>query len=492
MTVLEYLQKQNQIIEAPCGGNGTCGKCLVEIKMPDGSVGLHKACQITYKEGMVVKIVDKPQNMTILSYNACPQHRDPDKNNRAEKVIHNGETAKYGLAIDIGTTTIAGVLIELDSEGDFSVICDNTVANSGRIFGSDVISRLRAASEGKNAEITGFLRKDIRDIIAGLLMGSGIRDIAYVSIAANTAMVHFLNGFDVSGLGKYPYKTVDIDLITTDFGALFDGLDFMGGTPVYIIPGTGAFIGGDIIGGIFACGLAVEKENTLFLDLGTNGEMALASSGVILTASTAAGPVFEGVSIEYGMPAAQGAICSFELNNRGEISLKTINNLPPKGICGTGVIEIIHGLLRSGRITREGVLEKPFRVARKNDGSYILFSQNDVRQVQLAKAAIRTGIDLLLKKQKLSYSEIKKVYLAGGLGQAIDAKKAADIGLLPKELEEKTIAMGNTSLMGAIKFITGDIDENIKTVEMIRSKCTYLDLASDPEFQNRYLDNLNF
>ena len=492
MTVLEYLQTQNLEIDAPCGGNGTCGKCLVRVKMPYGRISLHKACQITYKEGMSVEIVDNPSNMTILSYNTPETGSEGSINNTRKKVIHNPKTAKYGVAIDVGTTTIAGVLFNMDSDSDEKIICDSCVVNSGGIYGSDVITRVRAATEGKSAEITALLKEDISIVISDLIMKTGIKDISGVAIAANTVMSHFINGFDVSGIGKYPYKTVDTDLITTDLGTLTGGFGFTAAANVYIMPGTGAFIGGDILSGIFGCGLAVENKNTLFIDLGTNGEMALSDGDVIYTASTAAGPVFEGSSITFGMPASDGAICSFELNNSGETMVKTINNLPPKGICGTGIIEICSELLKAGKISPEGVIEEPFKVARKNDGSYILFTQEDVRQIQLAKAAIRTGVNILLEKLKLSYNDIKKVYLAGGFGYNTDIKKASAIGMLPEELISKTVAAGNTSLKGAVKFLTGDIEENIKTLDMIKNKCRYTDLALEEDFREQYMNEINF
>ena len=489
MTVLEYLQEQNLKIRADCGGNGTCGKCLVEIVDEGGYRSLHKACKITYKEGMDIRVVDKPEDMTILSLNNTSVK---EKGSSAGFGYERKKAAKYGVAIDIGTTTIAGVITEINNGEENKTVCDTAVINSGRLYGNDVISRIRAAGEGKNAEITALLRKDISAVISKLIMKSGINEISVVSIAANPTMVHFLMGFDVSGLGAYPYRTVDIDMITTALGMITEGLGFIGDIQVYIMPAVSAFVGGDILSGLFYCGAYYEKENTLFIDLGTNGEMALYNKEDILTASTAAGPVFEGSSISCGTGGTDGAVYYFDVDKNGNFRYKTINNLPPTGICGTGVIEITAALLKKGLITPEGNMENDFRVARRSNGSYIELTQEDIRQVQLAKAAIRTGVDLLIKKRALSYQDIKRVYLAGGFGYNIDVKKAAVIGMLPAELTERTEAPGNTSLLGAIKFIRGDIEKNIYELEQIRSRCDHIDLAMEDEFQETYINEINF
>ena len=489
MTVLEYLRENNIWIESPCGGNGTCGKCLVEVKDENDGYSLHKACKITYKEGMEVRVPDSASKMTVLSYNGIKEPSGEGKNNTS---VNSSKSLKYGIAIDVGTTTIAGVLTEINNDCDEGVITDTVVANSGRIFGSDVISRVKAATEGKSSEITRLLRQDISNVISDLIMKSGVKEISCVCIAANTVMSHFIMNFDVSGLGYYPYKTVDIDFITTDLGSITEDLDFLSGTPVYIMPGMSAFVGGDILSGIFACGFDVEKENTLFLDLGTNGEMAVCYNGVILCASTSAGPVFEGSSISCGMAGTEGAIHSFNIDNMGNFTYKTIHNLPPKGICGSGIIEICAELLKAGKISSEGNLEHTFRIARKSNGSYIEITQEDIRQVQLAKAAIKTGVDILLQKVGCSYEEIDRVYIAGGFGYSIDIKKAAVIGMIPEQLAGKTKAVGNSSLMGAVRFICGNIEENKKRLEDIRGRCSYIDLAMEDEFQSRYINELNF
>ncbi len=489
MTVLEYLRAQGIEISSDCGGNGTCGKCLVEIKDDNGNYGLHKACKITFKEGMTIRLVDKRSEMAVVS---CIDVPDEGKSDKESICYPQGKSPEYGISIDIGTTTEAAVLHELNSGIPGSVIASKTAANSQKTYGFDVISRIKAFNDGKGQDLTDLLREDIRKLISGLIMDSGVNKISTVSIAGNATMVHSLMGYDLSGLGRYPYETVATDLITTTIGGIFKGLDFMNNTKVYIMPGTGAFIGGDIISGLFSCGLPVDNQIDLFIDLGTNGEMAITYNGVIFTASTAAGPVFEGSSISCGLPGIGGAIHTVNINNGSEITFDTINKLPPIGLCGTGVIELTAELLKNGFITREGFLEKEFQISKRVDGKTISFTQNDVRQVQLAKASIRAGIDILVDKIGCYYNDISRVFLAGGFGYHIDPKKAACIGMIPKEVSDRTIAPGNTSLAGAVKLLSGDIKENLDKIEKIRNNCRYIDLATEEDFEKRYIKELNF
>ncbi|MCR5649985.1 MAG: ASKHA domain-containing protein [Lachnospiraceae bacterium] len=487
MTVLEHLRAAGVEIASDCGGNGTCGTCLVEITDENGKKSLHKACKITYKKGMSIRIVDKRPEMSIVGLT--------DAGNGPEKGTKNecypcDKADKYGISIDIGTTTLAGVLTVLDSGCPQKVISSETAVNSQKIYGSDIISRIRAAQEGAAEELTRLLRRDTAGIISRLITDARVDNIAGVSIAGNATIVHSLMGYDISGLGRYPYETVVIDTITTTIGDIFEGLEGLNNILVYIMPGTGAFIGGDIISGLFACGLPVENETDIFIDLGTNGEIAVSDGGVIFTSSTAAGPVFEGGCVKYGVPSTSGAICGVKLNNTFEVTLETINKLPPTGLCGTGVIEMTAELLENELIARDGFMEEDFLVT--SDPAKIFFTREDVRQVQLAKAAIRAGIDILLKKTGRYYKDVSKVYLAGGFGCHIDPVKAAVIGMIPAELVTKTVAPGNTSLAGAVRFLEGNLNDNMKEIEKIRNNCRYVDLAAEKGFEERYIKELNF
>ncbi|MBO4375576.1 MAG: DUF4445 domain-containing protein [Lachnospiraceae bacterium] len=489
MTVLEHLRAAGVEIAADCGGNGTCGKCLVEIKDENGIVSLHNACKITYKKGMSIRAVDKNAEMSIVTHTGGENLSGKGHDNTC---YPHSEGGKYGISVDLGTTTLAAVLTYYDDVGNEETISTETAVNPQRIYGSDIISRIKAFGEGRGDELTGLLRKETGRMIRDLSTARKGVNISGVSIAGNATMVHSLMGYDLSGLGRYPYETVVTDPITTTIGAIFDDREGMNNIPVYIMPGTGAFIGGDIISGLFACGLPVENHTDIFIDLGTNGEIAVSDGSVIFTSSTAAGPVFEGGSIKCGVPSTNGAICGVELNNTFEITLETINKLPPTGLCGTGVIEMAAELLKNEIISKDGYLEEDFTVAKAPDGKRIVFSRDDVRQVQLAKAAIRAGIDILLDKIGRYYNDVSNVYLAGGFGYHMDPAKAAAIGMIPEELVKKTVAPGNTSLAGAKRFLNGDIGKNLARIERIRNNCRYVNLAAEKDFEEKYIKELNF
>lgn len=489
MTVLEHLRSTGVEIASDCGGNGTCGKCLVEIRDENGNVSLHNACKITYKKGMSIRVVDKNREMSVVTGPAVENPREEGAGNIR---YPHSDGGKYGISIDLGTTTLAAVLVYYDGAGGEETLASETAANPQRIYGSDIISRIKAYEEGKGEDLTGCLREELLRMIKDLSDRFRGVNISGVSIAGNATMVHSLMGYDISGLGRYPYETVVTDHITTTMGGIFDGPEAMNNIPVYIMSGTGAFIGGDIISGLFACGLPVDNRTDIFIDLGTNGEIAVSDGGVILTSSTSAGPVFEGSSIKCGIPSVNGAICGVELNNTFEITLETINKLPPTGLCGTGVIEMTAELLKNGILSKDGFMEEDFFIARSPEGKKIVFTPEDVRQVQLAKAAIRAGTDILLKKIGRYYSDVTGLYLAGGFGYHIDPGKAAVIGMIPEELAGKTIAPGNTSLAGAKRFLDGDPGENLRIIDRIRNNCCYVDLAAEKDFEEKYISELNF
>ena len=312
MTVLEHLRSTGVEIASDCGGNGTCGKCLVEIRDETGVTSLHKACKITYKKGMSIRVVDKNREMSVVT---GPMVDNPGKEASGNIRYPHKNSGKYGVAVDLGTTTLAAVLVYYDGNGGEVTVASETAANPQRIYGSDIISRIKAFEEGKGEDLTRSLREETLRLIRTLSGRSEGVNISGVSIAGNATMVHSLMGYDISGLGHYPYETVVTDHITTTMRDIFDPLEGMNNIPVYIMPGTGAFIGGDIISGLFACGLPVENRTDIFIDLGTNGEIAVSDGSVIFTSSTSAGPVFEGSSIKCGVPSVNGAICGVEINN---------------------------------------------------------------------------------------------------------------------------------------------------------------------------------
>ena len=331
-----------------------------------------------------------------------------------------------------------------------------------------------------------------------------IMDIDHIVISGNTTMIHLLMGYDCSTLGVYPFEPVNTGLISETAEEIIGYIQPGAEIKTTILPSVSAFIGGDIVSGLYALDFATNKEISLFVDLGTNGEIVLGNCDRILTTTVAAGPAFEGGNISCGTGSVAGAICKVEIskndasgrsddeksNQTTSVQIETIHNAPPCGICGTGVIETVAELLKCGLIDETGLLadeyfDTGFPVT--NIQNPIVFTQQDIRQFQLAKAAVRTGIEILTKEYGITIDKIAKVYIAGGFGYHMNVTKAASIGLIPKELATKATAAGNTSLAGAVKFIS---DANASdTIQRIKNASEDIILANDNDFQELYLKN---
>ena len=287
-------------------------------------------------------------------------------------------------------------------------------------------------------------------------------------------MTHIFAGFDVSGLAAAPYEPVTTDFVETD-GFL-------------LMPGLGAFVGGDVLMGMIASGAFESDEVTAFIDVGTNGEMAVGSRDGILAGGTAAGPAFEGGSISCGSPAKPGAISGVEISGR-LVDVKTVGDEKPGSICGSGIIEAVSEFLRNGIIDGHG------NMAEEYDGVFTLcpdvtVTQDDVRQVQLAKSAIRAGFETLVETAGIRAADVKRLYIAGGFGKNLNVEKCCGIGLIPSELKDKCVLSGNTSLSGTVKYATGEItDEMIRDVKARTRTVNFAGLGS---FRQKFIENMDF
>ena len=253
-------------------------------------------------------------------------------------------------------------------------------------------------------------------------------------------------------------------------------------------------MGADIVSGMYACGMYEQENPALFLDLGTNGEMVVGTKDGFLATATAVGPAFEGGNISCGCPGIPGAISSVSILGQRVVT-HTIGNQKPVGICGTGILELTYELYKNGIMDETGTLRETYRengypVAEMENGDWIFYTQNDIRQLQMAKAAVRSGIEILLQEMNLTVQDVRNVYLAGGLGYKLNVYKAAGIGLIPRELKEKTVAAGNTSLQGAVQFLqeAGAAEH----MEAMLVRTAERNLALHPAFEAYYLRFLNF
>ncbi len=494
--ILEALIAKEKSFGAVCGGIGKCGKCKIRVIAGDLPItdadrelfseeelmeGMRLACKAYPMEPVTIELLMKKED----AFQVVTEHTLEEE--REELNIFE----YYGIAVDIGTTTIALQLIGLESQ---RVIKTYTTINHQRQLGADVISRIKASTEGKKEELQQLIRKDLLEGIEKLIAVEGIlkEKIEKIVISGNTTMIHLLMGYDCSGLGVFPFTPVNTELIVRNFYEIFDSNLLK--SKVVILPAISAFVGGDIVSGLYACDVDMNEEYSLLLDLGTNGEIALGNSKKLMVTSTAAGPAFEGGNITYGVGSIQGAISNVSIRN-GEVSLVTIGNKPPTGICGTGVIETVSELVREELVDETGCLDDEyfddgFPVAKMPEGEEIVFTQQDVREIQLAKAAVRAGIETLFLRYGISKTKVSNVYIAGGFGYKLDCEKAIQIGMIPEEFRTKIKAIGNSSLSGAVKYLLSGDD--CDRVRRIGHRGKEINLSADKAFNQLYMEYMYF
>jgi uncharacterized 2Fe-2S/4Fe-4S cluster protein (DUF4445 family) len=391
----------------------------------------------------------------------------------------------YGIAIDIGTTTLALELLDLNSG---KTIGCSTALNSQVKYGADVISRVSYAySKPKNLkELQKEVQETLNSSIKFLLKKNQIksRHVYDVTVAGNTAMNHIFLGIPVCSLALAPYHSVFTSL--PELSARDLGLSINPQGKAYISPNIRSFVGGDISAGLLATGLAGKKGIYLYLDLGTNGEIVLKTEKEIITTSTAAGPAFEGMKMSCGMLAFPGAIYKAEYTNR--LKTFTIGDKPALGVCGTGIIDLMAVFLEKGKISPNGlILDKRKKIRVKDQ---IFITQNDVRELQLAIAAIKTGIKMILHEAGLSKDQLDGIYVAGAFGNYLNIRNTKILGLLPRIKNDKIVFIGNASLAGAKTLLLSEPAR--KTIENLVKKVRFVSLASRPSFQQNFVEALTF
>lgn len=507
--LLEMLQEKNEYISAPCNGNGICGKCIVRYK--SGATeptkqdreflsekqleqGYRLACQSYPTEEYKVEIPELEETIEVLSQWEN-QRTEEILKNTAEGTAEKTENALYGICIDIGTTTLAALLVNLETEAD----CQTAVSvNHQRAYGSDVLSRISASNGGKKWEIQRCIRQDLQKLIRELLQKEKITEqqIQRIVIAGNTTMCHLLRGFSCETLGVAPFLPVDLSWMEGS------AADFLGmkelDTKVVILPGISAFVGADIMAGIAKMNMHRSEGYHLLLDIGTNGEMVLGNCRHMYVTSTSAGPAFEGGNISCGMAGIPGVISHVFMEETGKAGFQVIGEADGEnkkkqqaiGICGTGMIDLVYELRKHQMIDEHGTYSDLYFDTGYELAGKVKFTQNDIREIQMAKAAIRAGVDILVKKAGITFDEVDDCYLAGGFGTKIDIKKAAGIGLIPKELEMKTIPAGNTVLAGTKEVLLGKISK--EELEKIQTMADVINLAEENDFEEMYLSYMDF
>lgn len=510
-TLLSVLQRAGISVQAPCGGAGTCGKCAVEVSREAGEWQRVLACRTVAASGMEVRLLEETGGLRV----------DDEAAGMAGALARfkrdGAARGELGIAVDVGTTTIAAYLFDLENG---LLLARGGAANPQASFGADVISRIHACSEGALDDLQQIAARGLRELVDGLCRRAGVEpsEVKRWAVAGNTVMEHILCRLSPVSIGAYPFEPLAL------FGEqrCVPGVD--GG--VYLCPCVSGYVGGDIAAGIVACGLdelvdldtsdappasrlprigGAPSRNVLFADLGTNGEMALVANGVLHCCATATGPAFEGANISQGMQARDGAIDSCRFVD-GSFAFTTVGGKDPIGICGSGLIDALAACLEAGLVDETGRLLAPDELPGDRahlvelregkpvallvpDGAVVL-TQKDVRALQLAKAAVAAGIASLVREAGLDAGEVDELVVGGAFGAHMRAAAAARIGLFPQELLPCVRMVGNCAGAGACAALLSS--EARDRMAQVARAARYIELSLDPGFSEDYIEAMGF
>jgi uncharacterized 2Fe-2S/4Fe-4S cluster protein (DUF4445 family) len=452
---------------------GTCKKCRVRVLNPqfptkaerdalsDAEIdaGVRLACMTQVFDGMRAESEELEAVHTSARQNA-----------------QRTQDAPFAAIADIGTTTVAVGLVDLQSKEIFDSIVQN---NAQAPYGADVITRIKNVENDGSAQ-TRLITAQVSGMLQGLLQKypSGFNKLLYVS--GNTTMLHIFFGVPCASIGVAPYSPVFLESRTASAASLGMNVD----ASIISLPCVASFIGADITAGVVS--LFSESERyTLLVDLGTNAEIVLFNKNKFFASSAAAGPAFEGANIRCGCAAVPGAVCGVK-KSENSVIFETIDNAPAVGICGSGLIDIAAFLLEQGSIDATGQLRYD---EYKIDGGVAVYPE-DIRELQLAKSAVCSVAELLLDKAGIGETEVERLCLSGGFGHYINAENAAFIGLFPKSLAGKAVAVGNTSLAGTALFAA---DETARArAQRFAANAQVLDLSAGNDFYERFVENMLF
>lgn len=592
--LLAAAKEHHVSVDAPCGGNGTCGKCLVQIesgkvdfdnggileqdliddgyvlicksKLMDEDVVIHVFSEFGEEQGKFshasedmllidralmpksddIEPVVKKHALTVLPAEVGDGLSDYDRvqtavlgeleltnfelplnilqtmpqtlrekdgkvtvtyyvDNATVKIVdvESGDTtfSNYGIAVDIGTTSVAVRLIYMP-EG--SILAAKTDYNAQIQCGLDVISRINYAKKPERLqELKTKVLQTINELIGEMTERSAINvnDIYNASIAGNTTMMHLLLGVDPENIRLDPYTPAVYDIPLFKAGDI--GLNINQNTAVYTAPSVGSYVGGDITSGLLCTSLCNQNEQiSLFIDIGTNGELILGNEDFLMGCACSAGPAFEGGGIDHGMRASEGAIERVNVDpDTGVCEYATIGDTAPLGICGSGMIALIAELFSTGWLDAGGKLRRDkksdaIKLDQKNaryiiapgsacaDKKPIYISETDIDNLVRAKAAIYSACRVMLKKIDMDFEDLAKIYIAGGFGRYIDVDKSSTIGLLPDLPTNKFAFIGNSSIIGA--YMTLVSSKHRDKQREIADNITYMDLSVEHEYMNEY------
>ena len=452
-------------IATPCGGTGRCGRCTVLI---DGDFEDRVlACMTQIDRDMTVTIPERDSGRVIAATD--DKHLDIDE--------MSPMTSGLGLAVDIGTTTVALDILDMATGEELYSSAD---VNGQKKLGDDVLARIQCAADGGTEELRGLVLDTINRLTEGF---SDRERIDAVYIAGNTTMEHLFVGVDPTPIRVEPYEPV---VISSELTGEDSGLAVAKDAKVLTMPCIAAYVGGDITSDIVYAKMDRSEDMSLLIDVGTNGEVALGNSDMLMVCSSSAGPAFEGGNLRSGMLARPGAIDSVRIVD-GKVSYTVIGGVEPKGICGSGIIDLLAQLYIDGLVDKRGNFTDR---AELKDGRFILYgdigiSVPEIRDVMMTKAAIFSASRALVRNLGIEFSDLEHIYIAGGFGNFIDMESAIVLGMFPDVPREKFVYLGNASLAGAKAALLSSTFRD--RIEDAFSKMTYLDLSSDPVFFDEYM-----
>ncbi len=472
--------------DMPCGGKGRCRKCRVRasgalsplsaaeleaLSPAERADGVRLACCAHILGDVQVTAGGGDAVTQICTQGAAQAVERPDP-----------LFSTLGAAVDIGTTTLAAQLY--DREG---LLASAAAPNPQRSFGADVISRIGRSMEGEGPALAGCVRQAIAGLLRDLCRQAGREtgEIDALVLTGNTAMLHLLCGLDASPLAAAPFQARE--LFGRSLPAAELELPCAPGAQAYLPRCMSAFVGADITTALLASGICSGRETRMLTDIGTNGEIALWHEGRLSCCSTAAGPAFEGANLSQGMQGAPGAI-DHAWAVDGALEVHTIGGAAPKGICGSGVADVLAGLLELGKLDESGLLDDGEDAWPLAPG--VALTQGDVRQVQLAKSAVRAGMETLMARSGLAPEDVAELAIAGGFGSYLSLDSAAAIGLIPPGLKPRCRVLGNAALAGAAMLLHSR--PLLAESAALADAAVTADLATEPIFMEQYVEQMMF
>lgn len=463
----EVLSQAGIEFDHPCGGRGVCGKCAAEItgqvSAPNAAerrAGHRLTCQARLLGDAAVWLPEFGKDLVEISSTA--------------QSAGNPMAGSYGAAVDIGTTTLALKLYDLQSG---RLLASGGRMNPQRAVAADVMGRIGAAMAGGASHLQSLVREALGQMLDQASMDAGIprEALSVMVVTGNTTMLYLITGRNPECLSHAPFLA----------GTLFDFHARLLDMAVYYPPCMNAFVGADITCAVLASGMCENPQTSLLCDIGTNGEIALWKNGKLYVTSTAAGPAFEGAGISCGCGSIPGAIDRVWVEN-GQVQCHTIGDAPPAGVCGSGLIDAIAAFRETGMIDETGASAADVLPLKGE----IHLLPKDVRAIQLAKAAIRAGIQTLLESALVPEAEVATVYIAGGFGSHLNVASAAAIGLIPSGLQDRVRILGNAALSGAGTLLLNQ--DRLETARSIAAGATHLDLGGNPRFNENYIEQMLF